>query len=126
MQNGFDTVDYNGVFHDGFDRPIGEWNCRHFAIPIILGVSKPVHTEKQLDDMEKNSAEKYPAKQKQREYERRLRALKSEYKIYKDTGQQDTDDARNLKKKINALQKQYRIFSREHGVEYEPERARVY
>lgn len=124
MQSGLDFLDYKGNHYDGFERPIGQWNCRHFAIPIVLGISQPVYTEKQLQEMEQNSAEKYPIKQKQREYERYLRELKEQYKVLKETG--NNEEAAQLKKQINAKQKEYRIFSKVHQVEYEPERARVY
>jgi hypothetical protein len=74
--------------------------------------------------MEKNSAEKYPIKQKQRAYERQLREMKSQYKVLKQTG--NDEEAAQLKKEINAKQKEYREYSKMNGVEYEIERARVY
>lgn len=40
------------------ERPIGQWNCRHFAYPILLGISEPTHTQAQLDAYKRNSEER--------------------------------------------------------------------
>ena len=32
-------------------RPIGEWNCRHFAYPVLLGISRPANSKAELAEM---------------------------------------------------------------------------
>ena len=78
MQDGMSCVDENGVFYDGFERQIGQWNCKHFAFPIILGIGSPAHTEEQLEAMKKSSEQKYDKSQKIRSMETQLRTLKEE------------------------------------------------
>ena len=40
------------------ERPIGMWNCRHFAFPIILGVSEPAHSPELLENYRRSSQER--------------------------------------------------------------------
>lgn len=40
------------------ERPIGMWNCRHFAFPIILGVSEPAHSQELLENYRRSSQER--------------------------------------------------------------------
>lgn len=39
-------------------RPFGMWNCRHSIHPILLGVSKPSYSAKELNDYRRHSTEK--------------------------------------------------------------------
>ena len=53
FQNDEDAVDYTGkIFtkeHEGHDRrSISEYNCYHYTFDIVLGVSKPSYSEKEL------------------------------------------------------------------------------
>lgn len=48
MQAGQGFRDVDGNSYAGFRRPIAEWNCRHFASYIILGVSPRRYTDEQL------------------------------------------------------------------------------
>lgn len=121
MQNGMSCVDYEGHYHAGFKRKIGEWNCRHYVFPIVLGVSKPFYDEKTLDEMKQNSDEKYDLTQKQREMERKLRDLKMRYKALN-----GLEDTKGLKAEINARQKALRNFCKDNGLEYHIERAKIY
>lgn len=45
IQNGEDFEDVDGNYYSGFERRIGELNCRHLAFPIIVGKS-----EQQISD----------------------------------------------------------------------------
>ena len=36
-------------------RPIGEWNCRHFPYPVLLGISRPANSRAELAEMERES-----------------------------------------------------------------------
>ncbi len=70
------------------DRPLGTLNCQHFATPIVLGVSKPVYSRKELSDINKRSTERieykgqkmsrYEASQRQRQMETAIRYAKDE------------------------------------------------
>ena len=44
MQNQMTFADVNDNLYPAMPRRIGEWNCKHVSFPIVLGVSKPVHT----------------------------------------------------------------------------------
>lgn len=48
MQSGQNFEDVDGKQYVGFRRPIAEWNCRHFASYIVLGVSPRRYTDEQL------------------------------------------------------------------------------
>ena len=121
MQSGQGCVDYEGNYHAGFSRPIMAWNCRHYVFPIVLGVSTPFYSEKDLKGFEKSSAQKYDLTQKQRQKETELRKLKTQYRIL-----QDTPYAKELKTQINLKQKGLRNFCKENELEYEVEKTRIY
>ena len=60
FQNGLRAVDYNGKIFmpekDGKDRrPISELNCYHYIFSIVLGVSKPQYTKKELEEINKKN-----------------------------------------------------------------------
>ena len=61
LQNGEEAKDYKGritqIEHskNGSYRMIEEYNCYHKAFPIVLGVSKPEYTDKQLNDIRENN-----------------------------------------------------------------------
>lgn len=68
------------------ERPIGMWNCRHFAFPIILGVSEPANSKELLENYRRTSREKitidgvtktrYEWTQQQRKLETKVRQQK--------------------------------------------------
>jgi hypothetical protein len=123
MQTGQDMRDYKGNRFEGFDRAIGTLNCKHFAFPIVLGVSQPVYDDKTLNEYKTNSTEKYPLKMKQRQFERELRTMKQQRMALSKAG--EDKEARELQIKINAKQKAYRKFSIENNLDYERDRASV-
>lgn len=47
--------DYNGetidIHYKGNYRPISEYNCYHRPFRIVLGISKPLYTKKQLEEI---------------------------------------------------------------------------
>lgn len=53
MQSGQNFEDVDGKQYVGFQRPIAEWNCRHFASYIVLGVSPRRYTDEQLSQWRK-------------------------------------------------------------------------
>lgn len=56
LENGDVATDYQGNKYDGADkRHIGEYNCYHKIFSIVLGVSKPEYTDKQLNDIRESN-----------------------------------------------------------------------
>jgi hypothetical protein len=68
------------------ERPIGEYNCRHFVFSIVLGVNKPSYSDKMLNQMNRESQSvieyegkkytSYEATQVQRKLETEIRKQK--------------------------------------------------
>ena len=53
--------DVDGTMYLPIARPIGAWNCRHWTRSIIIGISRPQYTDKQLKTMAENNAKGYTA-----------------------------------------------------------------
>lgn len=123
MQTGQPFEDVKGNEYNAFRRPIGEWNCRHIAFPIIIGISQPAHTDEELRKLEENSAAKYESTQVQRALETKLRKLKNQRMVFSAAG--DELEAKRTQKKINELQAKYRKFSEKQNLAYQPKRATV-
>lgn len=113
-------------------RPIGEWNCRHIAYPIVLGVSRPANSKAELAEMERQSNEKieidgeqytrYECSQIQRQLETRLRYAGEEKVFYKTVG--DDDLTRQATEKIRILTNKYVEVSNKAGLPTRVERMR--
>ena len=123
MQNQMSFEDVNGNKHPAMPRRIGEWNCKHVSFPIVIGISKPVHSEEQLKEFEKNSKDKYDLTQEQRRMENKLRKLKNERLLASASG--DELEAKRIQRKINEQQTAYRKFSEEHNLYYDRKRATI-
>lgn len=123
MQNGMDFEDVRGNEYQAFKREIGNWNCRHVTFPIIIGISQPVYTDEQLEQMAQNSRKQYDNTQKMRALETKLRYLKNQRLALSASG--DDLEARRVQRQINQKQKEYREFCQKHGLTPQPERARV-
>lgn len=90
---------------------------------IIIGISKPVHTEEQLKEFAENSKNKYDLTQQQRAMETKLRSLKTRRLAASAAG--DELEAKRLQRKINKQQTIYRRFSEKHNLLYDTQRASV-
>lgn len=114
-------------------RHISTCNCKHYTFPIILGVSKPTYTEKELKQYKDNSEKpvtingkemtKYQATQAQRNMETAIRKQKDKY-IFADT-MGDTEMAEKIKNNINRLQSQYNSISQQAGLSPKMDRTYV-
>lgn len=114
------------------ERPIGTLNCQHFVTPIVLGVSKPVYSRKELADINKRSAERieykgqkmsrYEASQKQRQIETAIRYAKDERDAMIAAG--DKLGAAQARKKSAALRAEYKRFCEQAGLTPRLERTR--
>lgn len=114
-------------------RHISTCNCKHYTFPIILGVSKPTYTDKELKQYKANSEKpvningremtKYQATQAQRNMETAIRKQKDKY-IFADT-MGDTEMAEKIKNNINQLQSQYNSISQQAGLSPKMDRTYV-
>lgn len=114
-------------------RHISTCNCKHYTFPIILGISKPTYTDKELRQYKANSEKpvningremtKYQATQAQRNMETAIRKEKDKY-IFADT-MGDTEMAEKIKNNINQLQSQYNSISQQAGLSPKMDRTYV-
>lgn len=113
-------------------RPVGTLNCHHFATPIILGVSKPVHSARELEEINARSnapveyrghtMTRYEASQKQRQLETAIRYAKDERDACVAAG--DKIGAAQARKRSAALGREYKSFCEQAGLTPRPERTR--
>lgn len=114
-------------------RHISTCNCKHYTFPIILGISKPTYTDKDLKQYRENSEKpvningkemtKYQATQAQRNMETAIRKQKDKY-IFADT-MGDTEMTEKIKNNINQLQSQYNSISQQAGLSPKMDRTYV-
>lgn len=115
-------------------RPIGEWNCRHFPYPVLLGISRPANSRAELAEMERESNRiieidgkeytRYECTQMQRKLETKLRYAREEKAIYQAAGQPDL--VREAREKIRILGNKYKEVSEKAGLPTRAERMRIY
>ena len=123
MQNGESCADIKGNKYAGFERPIGEWNCKHFAFPIIIGISQPAHTDEELSRLKRNSAEKYDATQEMRRRETEIRRLKDRRMAFSASGNEL--DAKRTQRELNTALKDYGKFCKKNGLTPKYDRTEV-
>lgn len=139
-------VDGNVFYRDDTShiRPIGELNCYHRAFAIVIGVDKPIYSNKELEKFKKDNAKgfeyegkhytMYEGTQMQRRLETELRRNREERMVLKKS--YDSVDDPIVKNELGeALEKKkmegtiilnkYHDFSRTAGLEPELERTRV-
>ncbi|WP_250277377.1 phage minor capsid protein [[Clostridium] colinum] len=114
-------------------RPIGTLNCRHIAIPIILGVSSPTYSNKELDKIiDKSNQEviyddkvytRYEASQRQRVLETKIRKEKEKLQAFEIL--KDDIQIKKSKNKVKELTNLYKDFSKEVGLSIYPEKLRI-
>lgn len=114
-------------------RPIGTLNCRHVAFPVLLGISEPAHSQRELEEMKRRNAEGidyegkhytlYQANQMQRQIERSIRKVKRELIGYDNGGLKDDFTAGSIK--LRRLRNYYADFSEKAGLIKQDERAQV-
>lgn len=129
FQNDRKAVDYTGmVFEPEFDghdrRSISEYNCYHYIFSIVLGVSKPQYSNKQLQEIidNKNKTFEFDGKtynmyegtQLQRRIETEIREMKDLNILSKASG----DDELKLKsrKRITDLTTKYKQLCKISGL----------
>ena len=107
------------------ERPIGEYNCRHFVFSIVLGVNQPSYSNKVLKQMNEESQSiieyegkkytTYEATQVQRKLETAIRKEKDRQIIARASG--DKDGVSVAQKNITTLTHKYNDFSKNAGLD---------
>lgn len=107
------------------ERPIGEYNCRHFVFSIVLGVNQPSYSDKMLNQMNRESQSiveyegkkytSYEATQVQRKLETAIRKEKDRQIIARASG--DKDGVGIAQSNISVLTRKYNDFSKNAGLD---------
>lgn len=107
------------------ERPIGEYNCRHFVFSIVLGVNQPSYSNKMLNRMNRESQSiieyegqkytAYEATQVQRKLETAIRKEKDRQIIARASG--DKDGVGIAQSNITTLTHKYNDFSKNAGLD---------
>ena len=107
------------------ERPIGEYNCRHFVFSIVLGVNQPSYSDKMLNQLNAESERiieyegkkytAYEATQVQRKLETAIRQQKDRQIIARASG--DKDGVGTAQKNITVLTQRYNDFSKNAGLD---------
>lgn len=107
------------------ERPIGEYNCRHFVFSIVLGVNQPSYSNKMLNQMNRESQSiieyegkkytAYEATQVQRKLETAIRKEKDRQIIARASG--DKEGVGAAQSNITTLTSKYNDFSKVAGLD---------
>ena|GEM_PF-904618 len=130
----FSTGEYNkGVWSDGksVSELLRDYNCRHRAFPIIMGISKPVYSKEELQKLndEENRIVQFEGKplngvyemtQKQRQLEQAIRSQKERIVNFTKAG--DFERANIAKEKLKQLNARYDALSQATGLPSQPQR----
>lgn len=124
MQNSLDFKDINGKHYTAIERHISEYNCYHRPFRIILGISKPLYTEKQLKEIEQKNKDgfefdgkhytNYQGTQLQRLIEREIRKQKDIQILAKSSGNKEL--TLQAQTKITQLTTKYKQLSKISGL----------
>lgn len=114
-------------------RPIGTYNCKHFAFPIVLGISEPSRTDEEIAGLREQSAKeitidgqtksRYDWTQEQRRLETAVRYQKDAANLARSAGNDAM--ARKADAQIKALTKQYQKVSTNANIPTQYERMKV-
>lgn len=115
------------------ERPIGEYNCKHFIFSVILGVSRPSYSKKTLNKMADDSLKqvtyegktytKYEATQVQRQFETKIREQKDRQIIAKASGNKEAIS--KAQQNITTYTDKYKEFSKSVGLDTYANRLKV-
>jgi hypothetical protein len=130
--NGVKYQDYDTV-NDNLDRHVGELNCYHFPMQIVLGVSEPICSKEQLEadkqanmngfEFEGNHYTNYEGTQLQRQLETKIRQYKDRQIGAKAIN--DTDEVYHCQEKIRQLTDKYYDLHKVSGLPTKIDRLRV-
>ena len=134
-----DIKDVNGRIYtrDGENhiRPIGELNCYHVAMAIVVGVDKPRYTQEELDKINKDNEKGfdfegkhytlYEGTQLQRQLELSIRKNREVEVIAKASGESGKQLLQDTRATINQLFNKYHELSKISGLKTKLERTRL-
>lgn len=138
FQNDMRAESYDGeIFEPDYDggdrRSIGQYNCYHTVFSIITGVSKPLYSKEELNEIKQRANEKinidgkeytrYEVTQLQRKIETQIRYEKDAQIMYKEVG--DREEAEKHQLNITRLTRKYKEISKEAGIREQLGRASV-
>ena len=134
LENGDIATDYKGNKYDGADkRHIGEYNCYHKIFSIVLGVSKPEYTDKQLKEIQEKNEQgfdfegkhytNYQGTQLQRRIETEIRKAKDTQILARASG--DTELVEQSQNKIRLLTSKYNDLCKASGLLPKKQRMQV-
>lgn len=119
--------------NNNLTRPVASMNCRHFVFSIVLGVSSPLYTKKQLEEDRKNNEKGfeyegnkytlYEGEQLQRKIELAVRQQKDLQIIAKASNDKDTIS--KSQSNITQLIQKYKELSKISGLPTKMDRMRV-
>ena len=134
-----DIKDVNGRVYTRTEsehiRPIGELNCYHVAMAIVVGVDKPRYTQEELDKINKQNEKGtdfdgkhytlYEASQLQRKLELEIRRNRETEVIAKASGESGKQLLEDTRTTINQLFNKYHELSKVSGLPVKLERTRL-
>ena len=134
LQNSEDFTDINNQSFLGVDRVIGQYNCRHIARSVIIGVSKPRFSQEQLQRMIENNHKgytlpngkhitMYECTKIQRKIETKIRYAKEEQMTLREMG--DIEGARVARVKVVKYTKELEKFSKDCKLKVQKDRLTV-
>ncbi len=134
LEEGKIATDIKGISYDGSTkRHIGELNCYHGIISIVLGVTKPLYTDEQLEEIKKDNQKGfeyngkhytlYEGTQIQRRIELEVRKKKDTQILAISSGDEELAKASELK--IRQLTNRYNEFCRISGLPPQKQRMAI-
>ena len=134
LENGDIAKDNDGNTYDGADkRHIGEFNCRHYTFNIVLGVSKPLYSNEELNKIKEDNEKgfeyegrhytNYEGTQLQRRMELYIRKHKDTKIMAQASGMNDLAEVSEIK--IRAMTNKYNELCKISGLKSKKERMRV-
>jgi len=134
LQSDMAFEDVNGKKFDAIQRPIGEWNCKHFTTAIIIAKHKPTWSAEELEELKRanhkgytlSNGKKltmYQCEQMQRKYETDIRYAKEGYMMAKKAGNEKLME--EYKTKLERLNREYTQFSKDCGLKKQKNKASV-
>ena len=121
------------ALNESLERKIGTLNCYHTLRAIILGISRPVYSEEELQEFKRKSNElididgkkytRYECTQLQRKIESEIRKLKDRKEVLKAAG--DDVGVRECNRKIRLLKDKYNEITQKAGLDAHYDRMNV-
>ncbi len=124
----------NGVTYESAERALArleDYGCLHFKSPIILGISEPAYSEKELAELKRKDKEKKTVDGVEKsgyEWQQAMRRLESEARKEKNTiaalkAAGDEEGARRHRERLRAINKKYDSICEQ--TEFKPQKQRM-